>query len=704
MFVPDRNSNGSASAEAPAGSATDERQTKLTLKLGGEQFDLVGLNASEGLSQSFLIVIDVVSKLGSFDLLPHLGKPGMVESLADGVHMRYFHGIITDGQLVGEAATGIGRDGAGEYHYRLTLQPKAHFHDHGRDFRIFQEMTVGAIIADVFTRRGIDFDDKQQGSAASRTLSYCVQFGESDLSFVSRLMEEHGIYYFYRHEKSKHVLVLCDGPGAHIAVDCDYLRYNSESGAISNSHSLGRGDSYQSATDWQEFLRSGAESTTVLRDYDFIKPKTLIEGKSAGSGEHEADAIEIYHWPGRFYQNTQGNDLAEILLQSRRAQRISYQGTTGCTEIRPGFTVKLTEHPDDRYNTNYLILATHTTLADEAMASGAVGGATQVEFTAIPARIHYRAPQITPRPLARGPETAVVVGPDGEEIHVDNYGRIKVQFHWDRIGRGDDHSSCWIRVAQTGGLGNIIIPRVGHEVLVDFIAGDPDRPIVVGRVFNADHMPIYALPDHKTRAVWRSKTYQRTDSNTPGDAKDYDGGVKPAANEIRFEDKTGDEEFYLHAEKNMNIVVRYCGSRKVGKDDTLEIGNDQKITVHNDRTELVEGNETITIKKNRTEEVKANESIKIHGNRDTKITGNDTSKIDGNLKIDVVGGIDISANTHIKLTVGGSTIEMTPTAIKITTIQFSAEATAMAKLSGNAMTSVESTGMVKIQGSIVKIN
>lgn len=703
--MPERNksaTSGSGSSNSSS-SANADRLTKLTLDLGSEQFDLVGLNASEGLSQPFFIVIDVISKLGSFDLLPHLGKPATVESLADGSHMRYFHGIITDGQLVGEAATGIGRSGEGEYHYRLTLQPMAHLHEHGRDFRIYQDQTALAIIVDVFNRNKIDFDKKLRGQAPNRVLKYCVQFGESDMAFASRLMEEHGIYYFYRHEQAKHVLVMCDDPAAHTAISCDHLDYNTESGSVGNSVSGGRGDGTQTATGWQEFLRSGAEKHAELRDYDFTRPTTRIEGKASGDKQHDAEDIQIYDWPGRFYDGSQGTNLAKILLESRRAQRISYQASTGCTEVVVGSTFALAKHPTGRFNAKYLVIAAHTTLAPEGLASGGSGGETEVAFTAIPAETHFRAPLITPRPIARGPETAVVVGPAGEEIEVDKYGRVRVQFHWDRLGKADEHSSCWIRVSQTGGLGDIIIPRIGHEVLVDFINGDPDRPIVVGRVFNEDHMPVYALPEHKTRALLRTKTYKRTQSTTPGDAKRFED-ANPAANEIRFEDKTDNEEIYLHAEKDMNTVVRYCETRKVGKDEVLEVGNNQMITVYNDRTEEVKGNEQITIQKNRTEEVKADEKITVYGERNTTIEKDDTTTIHGDLTINVTKGIVITANTKILLRIGASSIEMTQNAIKISTPTFSAEAQATAKLSGNAMTSVESSGVVKVQGTIVKIN
>lgn len=701
-----------APSSSAGGSARTERLTKLQLRLGDEQFDLVSLNASEGMSQGFYITIDVISKLGSFDLLPHLGKPALIESLADGEHMRYFHGIITDGELMGEAvALGAGASDYGAYHYRLVLQPKAYFHTFGRDNRIYQDMSIRDIIKDVLGRRKIDFDEKLHGAAGNRVVKYCVQFGESDIAFVSRLMEEHGIYYFYRHEKTKHVMVLCDSPNAHGAIACGRLKYHPQTGSVGNAISHGRGDGTQTVTVWQESLRSGGEHATTMRDYDFTRSRTKIEVASADNAQHEAEDIEIYQWPGRFYSNSQGKDLAEILLEGRKAQRVSYRGSSGCTQIEVGHTFKMKDHPNDRFNAEYMVIAAHTDLASEAYHAGDSVGGTQVHFTAIPASVAFRAPLVTARPVARGPETAVVVGPKDEEIHVDKYGRIKVHFHWDRLGAMDDTSSCWIRVSQTGGLGNIIIPRVGHEVLVDFINGDPDRPIVVGRVFNDSYMPAYALPEHKTRAVWRSKTYKRTASETPSDAKEVEGD-KPAANEIRFEDKTGEEQFYLHAEKDLLTIVRYRETHKVGLDQSIFVGQNDDIKIGKNRNEDVGENETIKIGKDRSEEVVANEKIKIGQNRSEEVGKDEAVKIGQNRAVQIgtndelkVGGsMTVTVTQKITLQCGGSTIELSPSGIKITSPMIEVNSSVQTKVSGGVQLDLTGGAMANLQAGLVKIN
>ena len=688
------------------------RDARLKLTIADAQLELLRLDASEAMSQPFHITLDFISTLGEFDLFPHLGKPAMVESLHDGEHLRYFHGVITDGYLVGDAVAASHGWSGSAYHYRVTLQPKAYFHDQGSDYRIFQDKTVIDIIKDVLGRRGIDHLVKlQAGAAADLKRKYCVQFGESDMSFVYRLMEEHGIYYYYQHEEHRHVMVLCDAASAHTDVAIGHLDFNPLGESMEMAGSGKRGHTNFYITQWNEHLRSGAESVATMRDYHFKTPRALPTASVAESGKHVDDKIEVFVWPGRYYKGDDGTKLAKVLIESRRAQRIRYDGVTSYTGIQVGRKFKLRKHPVQRFNESHLIIATHTSLSAEQYRSGGGGGGeTEVHFTTIPAKAVFRAPHVTPRPMARGPETAVVVGPKGEEIYVDKYGRIKVQFHWDRLGQKDEHSSCWIRVSQTGGLGNVIHPRVGHEVLVDFIAGDPDRPIVVGRVFNEDYMPVYDLPANKTRAVWRSKTYKREVGAELAEAEALDTG-KPAANEIRMEDATGAEEFFLHAEKDMNTRVRNIETHRVGKDQAIRIGKNrdksigesETVEVGKNRTEEVKGDEKIKIGGNRVEEVKGDETITIKGNEALKIQGTDTQQITGAMKITCKDEITITAAQKITLKCGASTIVIDTASITCKTLKFEAKAMTLAKIQ-STITKVLGSGLTKIQGAIVKIN
>lgn len=633
-----------------------------------------------------MISIDVISK-EELKLLPNLGKAAAIECLLDGDHQRYFNGVIVDARYVGEMQ--------GDGHlYRMTLAPRSQFHEQGSNFRIYQNKSVIAIIEDVLGHCKIPY--KVVASGGKRSLSYCVQYGESDFAFVSRLLEEEGLYYFYNHEASAHRMIICDKPSSHRELPIGKLHYNplSDSLALVDSKSRPRAGAGAWVQSWHEHASSGAEAKVTMRDYDFKKPSKPREAHYEENKAHDDDSIEVYRWPGRYYDEGDGKSLSHVLLDSRRAQRLRYEGTSHSAAIQPGFVVAIDRHPNARFNRKYLITGCRSQLSAEQYRSGSSGGETQVEFTAIPDDVQFRAPIVTLRPVAKGPETAVVTGPKGEEIHVDEFGRIKVQFHWDRKGNLDDKSSCWLRVSQTGGLGNIIIPRIGHEVLVDFINGNPDRPIVVGRVFNASHMPVYPLPANKTRAVWRTKTYKMDKGLAIAEAIALDTGM-PGANEIRFEDATGREELFIHAEKDMNKRVRHNETHHVGRNVDIKVGKS--------RQEEVGEHETILIKQNRKEEVKGTETVKVVKDRNVTIDSNDTLKVKKKIVIDAGQEIEITAKNKITIKVGKTKITLDPASLKMVTSLLDMQGKATAKLSG-VKTDVEGKAALIAKGGVVLIN
>lgn len=666
------------------------RQTDLKLKLGSDQLESVWLDAHESLSQHFSVTLDILSTLGPIDLVPYLGKVGSIEVLVEGERSRYFHGVVVKGRFLAEYP------GAGHV-YRLTLMPQAHFHCQGKNYRIFQEVPARDIIKTVLDKCKIDHEIKALGGTTKR--EYCVQYGESDFAFVSRLMEEEGLYYFYQHKSDKHVLVICDDPAGHPRLGDPVLTYNH---SIAGTVNADAGAS-TFVHNWVENVASGAEQKVTYRDYNFEEPGRVLESVVTEREMHPLDAIEVYEWRGHFRDEAYGKKLADFVLDSRRAQRQTFDGETQYVGIQTGHTFKLKEHEVDRYNDTYLIISSHTSIAAEMFRPGMQNkGANHVRFTTIFEKVQFRAPIAHARPVVKGPETAVVTGPDGEEIYTDKYGRIKVHFFWDRDQAADENSSCWIRVSQTGGLGNIIIPRVGHEVLVDFIAGDPDEPIVVGRVFNSTFMPAYALPANKTMAVWSSKTYKQDSGSDLAGAKALDTG-QPGKNEIRFEDKQGGEEVMLHAERTLTTRVRLDESHHVGHDQIIDIGhdrienvlNDEKITIGKNRTEDVGDNETITIGIDQTET--------IGGKRTQSVAKDDKLDVGNDQKIDIGNTLTITAKSKITLQVGGSSIVLEPTSITINTIKLEMEGSASAKLNG-AMTNVEASGMLIAKGSVVMIN
>ncbi len=665
-----------------------ERQVRVEIDAGGEQIEVLRLDAVESLSRHFELAIDVLAPLGEVDWLPHLGKPGRATLFEDHQLLRHFNGIVTDAQLIDEI------EGAG-HHYRLILRPKAYFCEQGSNFRIFQNKTVRDILETVLSTCDIaaNFGKLEGGT---RTRSYCVQYGESDFGFACRLMEEEGIYYFYVHSAGSHVLTLCSSPSAHIKGAASPLKYNPATSNVFNTDSAVRSTSSRGmyVQAWHERVSSGAEARVMMRDFDFQKPGSPVESRSTTPADHPTDQIEIYQYPGRFYEAGQGQALSDTVLAARRADRRSFSGKSKLGSIACGTRFDLTGHSIGRYNKSYVITSTRHTVQAEHYRSGMTApDAQEVEFEAIPADVKWRAPITTRRPTVAGPETAIVTGPPGEKIFVDKYARVRVQFHWDRDGAYDDNSSCWVRVSQTGGLGNIIIPRVGHEVLVDFINGDPDRPIVVGRVFNQAHMPIYPLPANKTRALWRTDRYGEPGPYEETEKLDCD---PTGVNEIRLEDKGGEEEFFVYAERDLNTRIRHEETHHVGKDQETKVGRDRK--------RKVKRHETIEIGKNRKVEIGDTDTLIIKHRLTTEVQqGDEIRKISGDQTINVGGKIMIEAGSEIVLKVGSSKITIDKAKIKIESTEIEIAATAAAKMTG-LMTTVEASATNKIKGTMVLIN
>lgn len=641
------------------------RQTKLLIDLGKEQVDIRRIEASEALGRPFAISLDIAAAHAELDLLPHLGKPAGIALYQDDELMRYFHGIVVEGEYLAERDDG--------FHYRLSLRPWTYFMANNRDFSIFQDRTVLDIAKAIFAKHPAAKVDYSKLVRPRQTLDYCVQYGESDFSFVTRLFEEHGIYYFFEHSAKNHEMVLCEAPGSHAAGRPAVCTYNSTAEGIANADSAIRtsGARKDFVTQWTERVLTGGEAKVTLRDFDFEQAGKPLQAVVDATADHLNDINEVYAFPGRYTVSDVGHALGQSLLNSLRANRQSFGGEGQALSLGCGRKFKLQEHPNARFNRSYLITRTHHVTSVELERSGGGGSESSVSFEAVPDDIQWNNLPTVPRPVVKGPETAIVTGPSGEEIFTDKYGRIKVRFHWDRGETPGESSTCWIRVSQTGGLGNIILPRVGHEVIVDFLHGDPDRPIVIGRVFNSLNMPVYALPDHKTKALWRTTSYKSGQASKLPDAEPLD--VEDVrANELRFEDKSGEEEIFVHAERDMNVRVRFKESRAVGLDQEIKIGQD------------------------RSEYVKRNEEVKIDGGRKVAIKETDTLDVKKKIIVDSGTEIAITAKSRITLTVGQSSITIDPSGIKIS-------APGMAEIK-SPMTTVKGDGMLTLKGGMTMIN
>jgi type VI secretion system secreted protein VgrG len=645
------------------------RLTRMTVDVG-EQVTLERIKASEGLSRPFSIEAEIISPL-EIDIQPHLGKPTTLAVLEDEEVLRHFHGLIVSAEYLKESPSG--------HHYRLSLAPWTYFLQQNRDMAIFQDLTTVAILKQVFEAAGISDVDYSKLSKPREPRDYCVQYGESDFAFVSRLMEEEGIYYFFRHNADKHVMVLCEGPNCHTLGKPAQLEYNQNAVSVFASDSKQRFATPMTVLqNWKERVSTNARNKVTYRDFDFQSPDQPLVATQSTQSAHPRDDREIYHYPGRYIrektardgQTKAGEARSQTMLDGTRADRRVFSGTSQASALSCGNLVDVSNHPAARMNGSYLVTSTFHSIAAETYRSGEQEGEEDfnVHFEAIPTATTYQPPQTTERPIVQGLESAIVTGPAGETIYTDEYGRVKVRFHWDRKDTPGEKSTCWVRVSQTGGLGNLVLPRVGHEVLVDFLSGNPDRPVVVGRVFNQSHMPIYDLPANKTRALWRTLRYG--DTGQYPDTMPLDTGA-PGVNEIRFEDKGGNEEVFLHAERLMNTRVRF--------DHTHHVGHNQDHKIGHDRTASVGHNETKT----------------VGNNRDHTVTINDTLHVGHKL--------EITAGEHIKLTVGTSSIYIDGTGIHLLADKMLLEGRTWAVLR-SIKTTIKATAQAIVKGATTYIN
>lgn len=610
-------------------------QFELLSPLGNAVLHLHTLSCRETLCQISEIRLGCLSEKSDIDPDVMLGKMCSIRISLPEDGERYLAGYVTRFSHTGT----FGRHQC----YEATLHPWPWFMTRTADCRIFQNKSVPEIIKEVFADHPVaEFRDALTGSYAPR--EYCVQYRETDFNFLVRLMEEEGIYFFFEYQKDKNVLVLADGYAAHSPAAGKASLPFVDNLAIEESDCV---------TGWR-FERAVRPGKTRIIDYDFKRPRVKLDAKAVRQRGNDQSDHEIFDYPGEFVEQADGEHLARVRLDEFQAQYETAVAQTNARALGCGMLFSLTEHVRAEQNTEYLVTSATTDIVCEGAESGqsGVGSQYRCQLRVLNSKQDFRPPRITPQPVIRGIQTAVVVGPAGDEIHTDKYSRIKVQFHWDRRGQKDANSSCWIRVAQPWAgqnWGFITIPRIGQEVVVEFLEGDPDRPLITGSVYNADQMPPYELPANMTQSGIKTRSSK--------------GGTPENCNEIRFEDKKGQEELYIHAEKDQSISVENDESHTVGHDRSKTVDHDETVHIKHDRKETVDNDENITIGNNRTESVGVNESISIGGNRTVGISGNDQLDVTGSIKQTALGEIVITSNTKITLNVGGSTVEMSPSGI-----------------------------------------
>ncbi len=688
------------------------RPMRVDTPLGTDALLLTGFSGRDYVSAPFHYRLDLMSEKDAIAPDDLLRKPVHVTLELHGGAQRIIHGRVCRFVQL-EQADGL-------TFYQAEIVPWLWFLSLARDCRIFQEMTVLDIVEKVFKDAGFsDFEIQCNGSYAKR--DFCVQYRESNLDFVSRLLEEEGIYYYFKHTTSSHMMVLADANSAVQDVQ------GATTINVSTMPSF-----YEDTVRTLRHENSVFIGTVTLNDYDDLQPSLSLVSSSAGQGVEE-----VYDYPGKFTTVHDGERYARLRLEVEEATRQIVRGEGPCRSFQAGCSFTLAGHYRGDFNARYMLLhVKQTASGGDYRAWDASPLEYQCEFMAIPYDTVYRPPRRTPRPVVRGSQTALVVGKSGEEIWVDKYGRVKVQFYWDRVGEKNENSSCWVRVSATWagkGWGFIQIPRMGQEVIVDFLEGDPDRPIITGRVYNAEQVVPYELPTHQTESGVKTR------SSKQGGTDNF--------NEIRFEDKKGEEVLTIHAEKDEIHGVENDRTREVGHDETTTVhhdrtetvDNDETISIGNDRTEDVGNNETITIGNDRkeevgnnetisigadrkedvggdetisiggkrTEEVGGNEAIKVSGKRALEVSGNSSLKVGGNREakvsandtLTVSGSITIKANAKITLKVGGSSIEISPAGITLKGTIIQLNASSVAKLKGGTMMLIQGGAVTQVKGS-----
>ncbi|MFW5404758.1 type VI secretion system tip protein VgrG [Pectobacterium carotovorum] len=585
---------------------------QFTVKVGAlpaSTFSVVDFQLSEALNQPFALSLNLASPLPGIDFGAVLDQPCELLVWYEGELQRRVSGIVS---AFAQGDTGFRRT-----RYQAEVRPALWRLGLRTNARIFQAQKPEAIIGALLEESGItDYAFALRNEHAVR--EYCVQYRESDLAFITRLAAEEGLYFFHEFEEGKHRLVFADDAGA--LAKGPELFFNLATQGLSEG-------AYVRRFRYAEAVRT---AEVALKDYSFKTPAYgLLHNKMSGELEHQRESYQHFDYPGRFKQDPSGKAFTGYRLDALRAGAMTGSGESNAAELMPGSSFTLTKHPNLALNIAWQLVAiTHSGQQPQALEEESGGEPTTYSnsFEVVKASTTWRA-DLPYKPMVDGPQIATVVGPAGEEIYCDQYGRVKLQFPWDRYGASDDQSSCWVRVSQGwagGQYGLIAIPRIGHEVIVSFLEGDPDQPIVTGRTFHATNPSPYPLPANKTRTTLRTTTHKGA-----------------GFNELRFEDQAGQEEVFIHAQKDMNTVVLNNRSTGVGVDHAENVGRDQ--------ISVIGRHQILNVVENQGTEIQGAQKVIIGAGRETEVTMNEKLTVTGNITITSTGG-------NIELTTGAGSL------------------------------------------------
>ena len=653
----------------------DNQYFKVSTPLGKDKLIFRHLQGNEKLSELFEYTVEAVSETNNLAFDNIVGKPVGVTLEFTNSYKRYIHGIATAFTQAKSDKTPDAETHLTVYH--VTLRPWFWFLTLTKNCQIFQNMSTPEIIKAIFKELGFsDFKDSLKGTYTKR--EYCVQYDETAFSFVCRLMEDDGIFYFFEHSESKHTLVLADDLSVHQNV----IGYNK----------IRFWEIYESSNPEDVIHKCFVSQQTLpakyaIDDYHFETPSTDLKTEVTGKSTSKMRIYEYQGYQGGIDTTSAADKVANTRIQSFEWQKKILFGESYCIGFGAGGKFTLEKHPRKDLNAEYVIYALSISANLTEYSNS---------FQAIPATVQFKPIVSTSKPRIAGLQTAVVTGPKGEEIYTDKYGRIKVQFHWDQKGKKDEQTTCFIRVNQSWAgkaWGRLFLPRIGQEVLVSFVNGDPDRPLVIGSVYNAEQTVPYALPANKTKSTLKTR------STLKGGTEDF--------NEIFFEDKKGEELFYQHAQKDMHIMVEHDRQKTVGNDEVNKIKKNRTTTIEEEHETLTveKGNRFVYVKTgNETHEVKGTRSVKVTGNETHTNEANFTHEVKGNYKLKIMGTLAIEVTGN--MTVKGSQNIQTEAMLNIKNkagVNFENEAGVSMKnkanvsIENNANVSIKSTANVSIE-------
>jgi type VI secretion system secreted protein VgrG len=585
------------------------RVMEIVTPLGEDVLLFHGMSAREEMSRLFEYQLDLLSPKKDVPIDDILGKNVTIKLGLPEDQTRYFNGYVTRFAQGGQ----LGR----YYRYLATVRPWLWYLTRTSDCRIFQDMKVPDIIKMVFADHP-SADFKLELTGTYRKWNYCVQYRETDFNFISRLMEHEGITYYFRHTDGHDTMVLTDSTTKHVTV-AGYEKLS----FIAPTEQVRPELEHVSAWDSSYEVQPGVY---VHDDYDLERPSVDLKTKKLLSRGYKPSDYEVYDYPGFYIQTPDGEQYASVRIDELGSLFAIARAATNARGATVGALFTLEHHPRDDQNREHLIVGASYDLTFEDYEALPESGGTdyRCSFVAMPSSQQFRPKRITPKPFVQGPQTAVVVGPGGEEIYTDKYGRVKVQFHWDRRGKKDENSSCWIRVSSPWagkGWGSVATPRIGQEVIVDFLEGDPDQPIITGRVWNAEQLPPFGFPAGAVLSGTKSQTHKGS-----------------GFNEMSMDDTAGKERVFVHGQYNMDTVVE----------------NNQTTTVHNCRTDSIDVDDSESVGSNQSCTIGSNQTIKVGANRSLTVGANQTTSIGANESLTVGAAKTETIATAKALTIGAA--------------------------------------------------